>query len=135
MIRTYSKLCQLGTIEERFRYLQVAGQVGLATFGFERWINQRFYASHQWRQVRQAVIARDRGCELGVEGYEITRQIAVHHMNPMRVNDLVHANEDILDPEFLISVSHLTHNAIHYGDISLLPKPHVERRPGDTKLW
>jgi len=123
------------SFEDRYRYLRVSAEVGIATFGYERWLNQAFYTSVQWRQVRQEVIARDRGCDLGVEGYEIFDRIVIHHMNPMLVSDITSGNEAILDPEFLISVSLRTHNAIHYGDEKVLPKPLVRRSPGDTKLW
>lgn len=135
IIRTYSALQRFETLEERFRYLALRGRVGDSTFGYDRYINQQFYTSSQWRHVRHHVIARDLGCDLGVEGYEIHHRPIIHHMNPMTVGDIVHGDEDILDPEFLITTTHQTHNAIHYGDERLLPKPFVERRPGDTKLW
>jgi hypothetical protein len=133
--RSYTELIRLGTIEERFDYLSIGGGVGVPTFGFERYLNQRFYQSRQWRQIRQAVIARDLGCDLGVDGYDIYDQVYIHHMNPMTVEDIESGNPDILDPEYLISVTHRTHNAIHYGNRSQLPQPFVERQPGDTKLW
>lgn len=135
MIRTYSELRRRETLEDRFNYLKLHGQVGDATFGFDRFLNQRFYASHEWKQVRHHVIVRDNGCDLGVDGYEIHDRIYIHHMNPMTVSDLVEFNREILDPEYLIAVTHTTHNAIHYGDANLLPKLPIERRPGDTKLW
>ena len=135
MVRTYSELRRLETLEDRFNYLKLHGQVGGMTFGFDRFLNQRFYASHEWKQVRHHVIVRDDGCDLGVGGYEIHDRIYIHHMNPMTVSDLVEFNREILDPEFLIAVTHTTHNAIHYGDAKLLPRLPVERRPGDTKLW
>ena len=134
-IRTYSELRRLDTFEERFRYLSLQGEVGTATFGFDRWINQQFYRSKQWKDARRDAIARDRGCDLGVEGYEIHHSILVHHMNPMAVEDVFEGNLSILDPEFLITTTHHTHNAIHYGDERLLPRPLADRRPGDTKLW
>lgn len=134
-LRRYSELLRLGTFEERFDYLSLKGRVGESTFGFDRWINQQFYTSRQWRQVRNEVIVRDGGCDLGIEGYEIHDRIYIHHMNPMTVNQIESGDPSILDPEFLISVTHNTHNAIHYGDASLLPKPLVDRKPGDTKLW
>lgn len=134
-LRRYSELRRLGTFEERFDYLSLKGRVGESTFGFDRWINQQFYTSRQWRQVRNEVIVRDGGCDLGIEGYEIHDRIYIHHMNPMTVNQIESGDPSILDPEFLISVTHNTHNAIHYGDASLLPKPLVDRKPGDTKLW
>src|SRR5690606_15599126 len=101
----------------------------------DRYLNQRFYTSKEWRDVRNFVIARDEGLDLGVPGYEIFDKIIIHHMNPMVAEDIVHGNDDILDPEFLITTTHQTHNAIHYGDENLLAKPLVERRPGDTRLW
>lgn len=135
MNRNYSDLRQLLTFEERFQYLKLKGQVGEATFGADRWINQKFYTSRQWRDVRHEVIARDNGCDLGIEGYDIHSGLYIHHMNPMTIEDIESGNPDILDPRFLITVTHDTHNAIHYGDASLLPRPVIERQPGDTKLW
>ena len=135
MIRTYSELRQLTDFEERYKYLALRGSVGRSTFGFDRYINQQFYTSTQWRQIRHHVIARDLGCDLGVEGYEIHDRIYIHHMNPMTVDDIAHGEDSILNPEFLITTTHRTHNAIHYGDERLLPRPLTERRSGDTKLW
>lgn len=134
-IRSYSELSKIPTFLERFRYLQLRGSVGRDTFGHDRWVNQQFYRSREWRHVRHHVIARDLACDLGIEGLEIHDRVYIHHMNPMQVEDIEHGNEDILDPEFLITVTHRTHNAIHYGDESLLPQPFVERRPGDTVPW
>lgn len=133
--RSYSELERLQTFNERFEYLSLKGEVGSSTFGFDRWINQDFYTSREWRQIRQHVIARDLGLDLGVPGYEIFDKVIIHHMNPMTVEDIEHGNSSILDLEFLITTTHRTHNAIHYGDANLLPKPLVDRRPGDTKLW
>ena len=107
----------------------------MATFGYERWLNQAFYASREWRDVRSEVIARDLGCDLGLEGYEISHGLYIHHMNPIRVQDLREHDDKVLDPEFLITVSHVTHNAIHYGTAASLARPAVTRRQGDTKLW
>lgn len=135
MIRSYSEVRRLDTFEDRYRYLALRGEVGASTFGFDRYINQQFYTSSQWRQVRHHVIARDNGSDLGIEGFEIFSNLVIHHMNPMTVEDITHGNDDILDPEFLITTTHQTHNAIHYGDEGLLPRPFAERRPGDTKLW
>lgn len=135
MIRTITELLQIPTFEERFRYLSLQGQVGASTFGFDRWLNQQFYTSQAWRRARRDVIARDLGCDLAIEGYEIHSRIVIHHMNPLSVDDLVEGDDAALDPEFLITTTHNTHNAIHYGDERLLPKPHISRRPGDTKLW
>lgn len=134
-VRSYKELRRLGSFEERFEYLALRGVVGAQTFGHDRWINQQFYRSKQWKDIRQHVIARDLGCDLGVEGYEIYDAVYIHHMNPMTADEIAHGDEDILNPEYLISTTHQTHNAIHYGDASLLRKPLVERRPGDTKLW
>ena len=134
-IRTYRQLRRLDTYTERFRYLALRGAVGEATFGFDRYINQQFYTSRQWRQIRSEVIARDNGCDLGIDGFEVYSRIVIHHMNPMTIEDVAGGNDSILDPEFLITTTHFTHNAIHYGDERLLPRPLVERRPGDTRLW
>lgn len=133
--RQYSELRHLETFDERFDYLALHGQVGEVTFGFDRWVNQQFYTSNEWRMVRARVIARDLGCDLGIPGLEIHRDLLVHHMNPMTVEDLEAGEEWTLDPEFLITTSKRTHNAIHYGDRSLLPTPFVPRQPGDTRLW
>lgn len=134
-IRTYSELIKRSSFLERFRYLSLRGQVGESTFGFDRYMNQQFYRSREWRDIRHHVIVRDNGCDLGVEGYEIHNRPTIHHMNPMTQQDLIHGNRNILDPEFLITTTHDTHNAIHYGDEGLLPRILVERRPGDTTLW
>lgn len=125
----------MATFEERFDYLVLRGEVGQATFGFDRWANQQFYRSRQWKRVRDEVIVRDNGCDLGVLGYDIHANLIVHHMNPITPEDLGNGEDWVLDPEFLITTTHRTHNAIHYGDDSLLVKPPVERRAGDTKLW
>ena len=132
---TYTEMSELETFEDRYRYLKLGGAVGRATFGHDRYINQNFYRSPQWRHLRSHIIMRDDGCDLGVPGYDLHQRIYIHHMNPMTVEDLISGSPDVLDPEFLICVSHRTHNAIHYGDESLLPSPPVERQPGDTKLW
>lgn len=135
MIRTYRELRRRDSFIDRFRYLSLRGQVGEATFGFDRYLNQQFYTSREWRELRQHVIARDNGCDLGIEGFEIHSKILIHHMNPVVKEDIVHGNQDILDPEFLITTTHDTHNAIHYGDERLLPRPYVPRVRGDTRLW
>lgn len=109
--------------------------MGKSTFGFDRWINQRFYRSREWQQVRDFVVFRDEACDLGIPGHEIYDRLMVHHMNPISPEDLERGEEWVLDPEFLITTTHRTHNAIHYGDESMLPRGPVERRPGDTKLW
>ena len=134
--RSYSELRKLTTFDERYEYLSLKGVVGQSTFGFDRHINQQFYTSTEWRHVRQKVIARDEGLDLGIPGYEIFDKVIIHHMNPMTVDDVYHNTDDrILDPEFLICTTHRTHNAIHYGDASLLVQPLVPRKPGDTRLW
>jgi hypothetical protein len=133
--RTYSDLVKLATFEERFEYLSMPGEVGRATFGFDRWINQQFYRSREWRQARDYVVYRDEACDLGIPGYDIHANLLVHHMNPVTPDDLIGGEEWVLDPEFLITTTHRTHNAIHYGDVSLLVRAPVERRPGDTRLW
>ena len=133
-VRSYTELRMLPTFEERFEYLKLGGEVGRDTFGFDRWINQKFYKSYEWKQVRRDVIIRDNGCDLGLEGYELQNGIYVHHMNPMLPKDIVDAAEWILNPEYLICVSFNTHNAVHYGDASLLPKI-IERKPNDTCPW
>jgi len=135
VIRTYSELRRLQTFEERYDYLQLRSSVGTSTFGFERDLNQKFYRSTEWRHIRDVVITRDSGLDLGVKDHEIYDKIIIHHMNPMTVESIEHGDDDILNPEFLITTCHKTHNAIHYGDRSLLRQPLVERRPGDTKLW
>jgi hypothetical protein len=133
--RRYRELRRLHTFEDRYHYLALRGQVGEATFGWDRWMNQAFYTSREWRHLRNFVIVRDNGCDLGIDDREIHDRIIIHHMNPMSTEDIIHSDPDNLDPEFLISVTHRTHNAIHYGDERLLLQPLVERRPGDTKLW
>lgn len=134
-IRTYSELIKLPTFEERFRYLSLEGIVGASTFGFDRYLNQVFYRSQRWKKIRDHVILRDNGCDLAMEGYEIYDRILVHHMNPITIEDIERESEYLIDPEFLISTVHNTHNAIHYGDESLLPILPVERRPNDTCPW
>lgn len=133
--RSYKELSRIPTFEGRFKYLSLQGVVGESTFGFDRWMNQKFYTSREWRMIRQHVIARDEGCDLGIPGYEIYDRIYVHHINPMTVHDIKHSEETMLDPDNLICVTHTTHNAIHYGDERQLPRQFVERTPGDTKLW
>lgn len=134
-IRTYRELRYLETFEERFDYLRLRGGVGQDTFGNERYINQRFYRSAEWKQVRDFVIARDLGYDLGVKGYPVHEKIIVHHMNPMVPEDIMSFDESILNPDFLITTTMLTHNAIHYGRDPASPRVMVERQPGDTKLW
>ena len=136
MIRTYSELIQHSSFEDRFEYLSLHGHVGRSTFGFDRYLNQRFYTSLEWKTLRRHIILRDDGRDLGVEGYEIQGRLLIHHINPVTAKDINEHNiELILDPEFLITTTHRTHNAIHYGDKSLLYQPFVQRQRGDTKLW
>lgn len=135
MTRAYSELRQFQTFEERFEYLRLGNGVGQSTFGFDRYINQQFYLSREWQDARRYVIMRDEGCDLGVLGYEIHSGPLIHHMNPMTPDDIRHGEDWILDPEFLITTSHNTHNAIHYGADKLIPKTVIERHPNDTKLW
>lgn len=134
-IKTYSELINISTFEERYEYLRLNGSVGASTFGFDRYINQQFYRSSQWKSIRNHVIARDLGLDLAMDGYEIYDKIIIHHMNPMTADDIEHGDSSILDPEFLICTTHKTHNAIHYGDKKLLALPFVERNINDTKLW
>ena len=136
-IRTYSELITIPTFEERFRYLKLGGRVGEETFGFDRYLNQIFYTSNEWRDVRNHVIVRDHGCDLGMLDREIPDgvKILVHHMNPITVDDILKRSEYLLDPEFLISTIKNTHDAIHYGDESLLILAPIERRPNDTCPW
>lgn len=130
--RSYSELSRLDTFEERFEYLKLSGRVGETTFGFERHLNQAFYHSYQWKRIRRIVLLRDNNCDLGIDGLDIPSGLHIHHMNPVVLEDLANGNPDILDPEFLISTTQATHNAIHYGDEKQLPRPFTERRPGDT---
>jgi len=134
-IRTYSELAMLRTFEERFEYLSLRGEVGCATFGGNRWINQQFYTSRGWRRLRHDVISRDEGCDLGVEGFEIHDKIIVHHINPINEEDILHGTARALDLDNLICTTHDTHNAIHFGDAGLLMKPYIPRSPNDTRLW
>lgn len=135
IIRTYSELSLLPTFEERYRYLRLTGQVGQETFGFDRYLNQVFYRSQRWKKIRDHVIIRDNGCDLGVEGYEIHGRIIIHHMNPITIEDIERESNYLLDPEFLICTVHNTHNAIHYGDERLLITAPVERTINDTCPW
>ena len=133
--RSYLELRRLETFEERYHYLKLAGNLGVMTFGFDRWINQRFYKSQEWKWAREQVIIRDNGCDLGIEGYEIHSGLLIHHMNPISLADITHCDEMIIDPNFLITTSLRTHNAIHYGDESQLPRGPIVRKRGDTRLW
>lgn len=134
-IKCYSELILLPTFQERYRYLKLDGVVGKETFGFDRYMNQFFYRSPEWRRVRDIVIARDYGCDLGIAGREIFRRPIIHHMNPIRPEDIRERLDMILDPEYLITTIHETHQAIHYGDEHLLMAEPVERKPNDTCPW
>lgn len=133
--RTYTELSRIDSFFGRYEYLKLGGRVGAETFGFDRHLNQAFYKSKQWLAARDYAIARDLGNDLGVEGYAIHDRVLIHHMNPIEPDDIIFGNFDIIDPEFLITTTHETHNAIHYGDESHLRSNLVERSPGDTKLW
>ena len=135
MKRTYNDLRQCKTFEERFNYLKLKGSVGEETFGFDRWINQQFYRSVEWRRVRNEVILRDNGCDMGDQNHPIKGRIIIHHMNPVKKEDFDQNPEILLDPSQLVCVSHNTHNAIHYGDENLLPKEWSPRQPNDTCPW
>ena len=134
-IRTYSELITLPTFEGRFKYLQLNGQVGESTFGFDRYMNQVFYRSQKWKSIRDFVIIRDCGCDLGVEGYDIHGKIIIHHMNPLSMRDIETESDFLLNPDFLICTTHNTHNAIHYGDENLLVTAPIERTKNDTCPW
>lgn len=133
--RCYSELRKFETFLDRYNYLKIGGEIGEATFGFDRWINQALYKSHKWRRTRDIVIIRDNGCDLGIEGYDLIDQIVVHHMNPITLEDIEEEKEWVFDPEFLICCSKRTHNAIHFGDERLLPRDPIERKPYDTCPW
>lgn len=134
-MKSYSELMKLKTFEERFEYLKMGGKVGADTFGFDRYVNQAFYNSPEWKRTRNQVITRDNGCDLGVDGYELNSKILIHHINPITMEQIVNRDPIIFDPDNLISVSHKTHNAIHYGNVDQISKVPTERKPGDTKLW
>ena len=134
-IRTYSEMITLKTYEERFDYLKIGGQVGLETFGYDRYLNQILYNTKQWKKFRREIIIRDNACDLACEGYEINYRILVHHVNPITVEDIINRNPMIFDPENAITTTHRTHNAIHYGDKNLLILQPMERTPNDTCPW
>ena len=134
-IRTYSELIQLPTFEERFDYLRLDGVVGKDTFGFDRYLNQQFYRSSEWKRIRNQVIVRDNGYDIGIDEYEIHGRILIHHMNPISIEDLQYMSDLLMNPEYLICVSHRTHNAIHYGDESLIVTTPIERSQNDTCPW
>lgn len=135
-MRTYSELSKLQTFEDRFRYLMIGGEVGKDTFGFDRYLNQTFYRSAEWQAIRKYVILRDHGCDLGIQGHDICGRMLIHHMNPISVRDLIDRSDILLNPEYLITVSHNTHNAIHYGDTKILERNEfAERSPNDQCPW
>ena len=134
-VKCYTELSRLTTFEERYSYLRLDGVVGKETFGFERYLNQVFYRSKEWKAVRDLVIIRDCGCDLGVPGYEIHGHILIHHLNPISVEDIERRTLTLLNPEYLICTTHNTHNAIHYGDADLLIKGPVQRTKNDTCPW
>lgn len=134
-IKTYSELIQIPTFEERYRYLRLGGFVGEETFGFDRYLNQVFYRSQRWKRIRDSVIIRDGACDLASEGYEIYGKVLIHHMNPISIEDIEKESDFLLNPEFLICTSLCTHNAIHYGDESLLPQAPIIRSKNDTCPW
>ena len=134
-IRTYSELITLPTFEERFRYLQLGRKVGEDTFGHDRYLNQMFYTSDEWRRIRRDVIVRDNGCDLGIQDREIHGLIIIHHMNPITIEDIINRSEFLLNPEYLISTVKNTHDAIHFSDERILITDPIERRPNDTCPW
>lgn len=134
-IKTYSELITLPTFEARYRYLRLSGTVGEETFGFDRYINQRFYQSNEWKALRNHIILRDKGCDLGIEDREIYKYIIIHHMNPITKQDILDKTDFVMNPEYLICVSDITHKAIHYGDEGLLVTAPIERAPFDTCPW
>lgn len=136
MIRTYTELSKLKTFEERFNYLKLDGKVGRDTFGYDRIFNQIFYSSLEWKRIRRQIIIRDNGCDLGVEGHEIIGQrIIIHHLNPISLEDIEKKTEILLNPEYLITTIHSTHNAIHYGDEKLILTGPITRSRNDTCPW
>lgn len=134
-IKTYSELILLPTFEERFKYLQLNGRVGNDTFGFDRYINQKFYRSAEWKRIRDYIIIRDNGCDLAADGYEIHGRILIHHMNPITISDIKFSTEYLMNPDYLICVTHNTHNAIHYGDEKQIITGPIVRTKNDTCPW
>ena len=135
IIRTYSELISIPSYEDRFNYLKLHGKVGEDTFGFDRYINQRFYRSKEWHDIRKIVISRDLGCDMAMKGFEIYGQILIHHMNPILVLDILNSTDYLLNPEYLICNTKDTHNAIHYGNVSFLKGIIKKRLPNDTCPW
>lgn len=134
-IRSYSELIMLPTFEERFNYLKLDGLAGVETFGFDRYINQKFYKSREWKRIRDQVILRDSGCDLGVPDYDIYGKIIIHHMNPISLSDILYLEDTVINPEYLITTTHQTHNAIHFGNANNLSRKPAERKPNDTCPW
>lgn len=134
-IRTYTELSELDSFEDRFEYLKLSGSIGKETFGYDRYLNQRFYNSVEWKRIRDKVILRDLGCDLACKDREIYGKILIHHMNPLLPKDIIHLSEYVMNPEYLITTTHETHNAIHYGYISILTTRPVERTKNDTCPW
>lgn len=134
-MRTYQELISLPTFLDRYNYLRIGGHVGEATFGFDRWLNQKLYRSNEWKRVRREVILRDDACDLAYPGFELYDHVLVHHMNPITVEDIIHRLDFVLNPDYLVTVSYETHRAIHYGDEGLLPLEPIERHPNDTCPW
>lgn len=135
MIRRYSELCKLKTFDERLKYLMLNGEIGASTFGYNRYLNQTFYRSSEWKSLRRSVIIRDNGCDLGLDGYQIQGAIYVHHMNPIGKEDILNRSDFLLNPDYLICASFQTHQAITYGLDALIPKKPVERKANDTCPW
>lgn len=134
-IRTYKELIRIPTFKERYEYLKLNGQVGKDTFGFDRYLNQKFYRSSEWKAIRNRVIIRDAGCDLGIKDREIYGKILIHHMNPITIKDITNKTDLLLNPDYLICTSKLTHDAIHYGDQNLFASESAERKPFDTCPW
>ena len=134
-VKTYTELMQIDDFIERYRYLRIGGNIGEDTFGFDRWLNQKFYRTEEWKQLRNHIIARDDGCDMAHPDHNIFNRLVIHHMNPITARDIVDRSKFLLDPEFLVCVSDPTHRAIHYGEESLLPIPLAERRRNDTSPW
>ena len=134
-IKSYSELMLLKTFEERYEYLRLDGIIGEYTFGSHRYLNQKFYNTPEWRKFRNEIIVRDNGCDMGLAGYDIYGRIHVHHINPITIDEVVNNTPSLFDPENVVCVSLGTHNAIHYGDESLLFVELVERKPNDTRPW
>lgn len=134
-MKTYSELIKLPTFKERFEYCLLDGNVGETTFGYDRYLNQQFYRSDEWRRLRYEIILRDEGCDLAMEGYEIGKRAYIHHLNPISQNDVIYHSRYLIDPEYLVCVTLDTHNAIHYGGIPRALQTSLERTPNDTCPW